>query len=361
MRGGGRRLVRGKTEVEGLIKGTDHERLDLLPADFSYRHMDLALDDTKKPTRRLAQVLAPIAGDYDYVFLDCPPSISLVSESVFEAADALLVPLIPATLSSRTYGQLRRVLSDDGPQVLAFFSMFDRRKRLHREVMDSLRAAHPSILDAVIPTAADIERMGAVRTVLLEFVPRGRAAAGVRGIVDGYKDAGGSGFEAGCCAWLTPTPRVSRERHRGRRSGLTLRSAWRRCWCSPSARCSGRWPGSPASLPHFNPDDDRDDDPVHPAVADLRRHIAEADAILICTPEYAGALPGSLKNLLEWTVGDGGTYRKPVAWINVSGPAAPSGGADAQRLAAQGPRLRASRYRRTGVYECAAHARRRCR
>ena len=84
-----------------------------------------------------------------------------------------------------------------------------------------------------------------------------------------------------------------------------------------------------ASLPHFNPDDDREDDPVHPAVADLRGHIAEADAILICTPEYAGALPGSLKNLLEWTVGDGGTYRKPVAWINVSGPAAPTGGADA--------------------------------
>ena len=107
VKGGGRKLVRGKSEVESLIKGTDHDRLDLLPADFSYRHMDLALDDTKKPTRRLSKVLAPLAGDYDYVFLDCPPSISLVSESVFEAADALLVPLIPATLSSRTFAQLQ--------------------------------------------------------------------------------------------------------------------------------------------------------------------------------------------------------------------------------------------------------------
>ena len=68
---------------------------------------------------------------------------------------------------------------------------------------------------------------------------------------------------------------------------------------------------------------------MHPAVAKLRAHVANADAIVICTPEYAGALPGSLKNLLEWTVGDGGTYRKPVAWVNVSGPAAPTGGADA--------------------------------
>jgi chromate reductase, NAD(P)H dehydrogenase (quinone) len=83
------------------------------------------------------------------------------------------------------------------------------------------------------------------------------------------------------------------------------------------------------SLPHFNPDDDREGESVHPAVADLRAHVAEADAIVICTPEYAGALPGALKNLLEWTVGDGGTYGKPIAWINVSGPAAPRGGADA--------------------------------
>jgi NAD(P)H-dependent FMN reductase len=83
------------------------------------------------------------------------------------------------------------------------------------------------------------------------------------------------------------------------------------------------------SLPHFNPDEDREGEPVHPAVADLRAHVAEADAIVICTPEYAGALPGALKNLLEWTVGDAGTYGKPVVWINVSGPAAPTGAADA--------------------------------
>jgi len=84
-----------------------------------------------------------------------------------------------------------------------------------------------------------------------------------------------------------------------------------------------------ASLPHFNPDDDREGQPVDAAVAELRAQLAAADALLLCTPEYAGALPGALKNLLEWTVGDASTYRKPIAWINVSGPAAPSGGADA--------------------------------
>jgi chromate reductase, NAD(P)H dehydrogenase (quinone) len=81
------------------------------------------------------------------------------------------------------------------------------------------------------------------------------------------------------------------------------------------------------ALPHFSPDDDGDDLPA--AVAELRAAVGRVEAILVCTPEYAGALPGAFKNLLEWLVGGGEAYRKPIAWINVSGPAAPSGGADA--------------------------------
>lgn len=68
-------------------------------------------------------------------------------------------------------------------------------------------------------------------------------------------------------------------------------------------------------LPQFDPDDDHD--PLPAEAGRLRAALDAADAVLICTPEYAGALPGSFKNLLDWTVG-GGTYRKPIAWINVS-------------------------------------------
>jgi chromate reductase len=82
-------------------------------------------------------------------------------------------------------------------------------------------------------------------------------------------------------------------------------------------------------LPHFNPDDDPDGGPVDAAVAELRAQIGAAQAVIFSTPEYAGALPGSFKNLLDWTVGGGETYGKPVAWINVSGVASPTGAADA--------------------------------
>ena len=84
------------------------------------------------------------------------------------------------------------------------------------------------------------------------------------------------------------------------------------------------------TLPHFNPDDDYE--PLPPAVIELRAGIAAAGAVVFCTPEYAGALPGSFKNLLDWTVGGGEIYAKPVAWINASGRAAPTGGADVNKI-----------------------------
>ena len=76
--------------------------------------------------------------------------------------------------------------------------------------------------------------------------------------------------------------------------------------------------GGLADLPAFNPDHDGDLLPA--AAAALRREIAAAGAVLFCTPEYAGTLPGSFKNLLDWTVGGGELYGKPVAWLNVANP-----------------------------------------
>ncbi len=175
VQGGGGKLLRRRSDAEELIKGTDYLGLDLLPADFSYRHMDLVLDGFKHPTRRLARILEPLRGQYDYIFLDCPPSISLVSESVFEAADALLVPVIPATLSARTLQQLQQLVGGN-TRVLAFFSMVDRRKRQHREVMEQLARDGTGMLAAAVPSSSVIERMGVEREAVASFAPRSPAA-----------------------------------------------------------------------------------------------------------------------------------------------------------------------------------------
>lgn len=179
VKGGGKGLIRGKRTLDSAIKGTDFAGLDLLPADFTYRNLDIVLDDTKKPTRRLAKLLAPLADDYDLVVLDCPPSISLVSENVLHATDLVLVPVIPTTLSTRTLDQLTEFVAEfDGhrPDVMAFFSMVDRRKRLHREVMAALDGVGTAVAGTAVPALSAVEQMAVHRAPIGAYAPRGKAA-----------------------------------------------------------------------------------------------------------------------------------------------------------------------------------------
>ena len=179
VKGGTRRLVGAKGDLAEHVRACDLPSVHLVPADFSLRHLDLHLDDSRRPTERLAALLSRVAERYDVALLDCPPSISLVSESVFGAADALLVPVIPSTLSMRTLSQLSDFL-DHGqpspPAVLPYFSMVDGRKRLHHEVMAAVRADWPGVLAAAIPSASAVERMGVERTAVGEFAPTSPAA-----------------------------------------------------------------------------------------------------------------------------------------------------------------------------------------
>jgi chromosome partitioning protein len=179
VKGGGKALIRGTRSLGDAIKGTDFDRLDVLPGDFTYRNMDLQLDGAKNRVRRLSRLLGPLAGEYDVVILDCPPSVSLVSENVLHAAGLILVPLIPATLSLRTLDQLTGFVAGfDGPrpEVLAFFSMVDRRKRIHREIAERLPLERPDFAAAAIPALAVIERMAVERAPVSVFAPRSPAA-----------------------------------------------------------------------------------------------------------------------------------------------------------------------------------------
>jgi chromate reductase, NAD(P)H dehydrogenase (quinone) len=82
------------------------------------------------------------------------------------------------------------------------------------------------------------------------------------------------------------------------------------------------WYDGLTALPAFNPDDA---DSPPPTVTALTDAIAAADAVLFCTPEYAGSLPGSFKNLLDWTVKGGELYNKPVAFVSVAAEGRGSG------------------------------------
>ena len=179
VKGGAGTLVRKRRKLHGAIRGTDTPGLDLLPADFSYRHLDLELNRRRRPENRLRRRLATLRNDYDLALLDCAPGISLVSESVFRAAELLLVPLQPGVLAMRTLDQLRDHLAGMGseaPALAAFLNMVDVRRRSHRERLAALDGTDAELLSAVVPYATEVERMGLDRIPVVQRAPASRAA-----------------------------------------------------------------------------------------------------------------------------------------------------------------------------------------
>jgi chromosome partitioning protein len=169
-----RKLVTGRLDLPEVLVPTNYDRLDMLPADFSYRNFDVHLNERKHPTQRLLKMSRALRDVYTALWLDCPPGMSLLSENVLRAADALVVPLLPTPLSVRTLVQLRDfIAAQDWPDVklLAFFSMVDRRKSLHREVIECTRRQFPDILQTEVPYRSDIERMTERRAPLPAYAP----------------------------------------------------------------------------------------------------------------------------------------------------------------------------------------------
>ncbi len=170
--GGGFSLIQKRRHICKVIKATNYRNLDLVPADFSYRDMDLILHDRKKSKRRFEKILRQIRDDYDLIIFDCPPSISLVSENIFYCADALLIPTIPTHLSFRAYDQLKQFLkSQKGMDVstLPFLYMVDRRKKLHVELGKLFSGRYPEALKSTISYSSIVEKMGVYRAPVKVF------------------------------------------------------------------------------------------------------------------------------------------------------------------------------------------------
>ena len=171
--GGSRRLLKRKNRLAEAVKASDFAGLDVVPADFSLRSLVLALNDLGNPLARLRRLLRPMRNDYDLVFVDCAPGVSLVSDAVMRASDLVLVPTVPTTLSLRTYAQIRahsRANSLDAA-IVPFFSMADRRRRMHRDIMLEFAGRTPECSRIFIPYATQVEQMGPRRMPVTAFAP----------------------------------------------------------------------------------------------------------------------------------------------------------------------------------------------
>ena len=174
-----KRLLAGKVELPELIVSSGYPQLDLLPADFSYRNFAVHLAARRHPTERLLKMSRSLREIYAALFLDCPSGMSLLTENVLRAADAVIVPLVPTPLSLRMLVQLTEFIGREGWSdltLLPFFSMVDRRRSLHQELIASAHAQFPTILATEVPYWSEIERMSVRRAPLPACAPKSDAA-----------------------------------------------------------------------------------------------------------------------------------------------------------------------------------------
>jgi len=174
LKSGTKGFIKGGMQLKKNIKGTDYDNLDLLPADFTHRNLDTAFGKLKRSKQRLRKILKPLKAEYDLIILDCPVTISILAENIFNAVDYTLVPLIPTTLSMRTHRQLLYFCKKnnyDVSKIYTFFSMVDRRKKMHHALMAMAFKEFNGVLRSLIPYLSQIERMGIEREPVTAYSP----------------------------------------------------------------------------------------------------------------------------------------------------------------------------------------------
>jgi cellulose biosynthesis protein BcsQ len=179
LKSGAKGFIKGGKRVYKSVKGTDYENLDLLPADFSLRNLDVTFDKLRRSKKRLSHILNSFKDEYNLIILDCPVTISLLAENIFNAVDHTLVPVIPTTLSVRTYRQLLSFCKKhkyDIAKIYTFFSMVDRHKKMHRELMATVSREFNGVLQSPIPFLSQIEKMGIYREPVAVFSPGSTAS-----------------------------------------------------------------------------------------------------------------------------------------------------------------------------------------
>ncbi|HEY4797885.1 MAG TPA: AAA family ATPase [Bacteroidia bacterium] len=166
-------FFKGKS-VDELIRETEYSNLDILPSDTRYRKLDSFLGEMKNSDKWLKKLFKPVKKEYDYVIIDCPPNVTALSETIFQNADAILVPVIPTTLSVRTYEQLRTFFKDenfDKDKLHPFFSMVERRKNMHNETMEQFHKEYKECINVAIPYNAEVEKMGEYKAPIVKKYP----------------------------------------------------------------------------------------------------------------------------------------------------------------------------------------------
>lgn len=178
VKSGTQKLFNDQLDLDDLIMATGYENLEIIPADLTARNLEIILQEMSSSKKRFKTILGNFSKEYDFVFIDCPPGFSVLSENIFHAADIILMPTIPTTLSVRTYEMVKEYFEEkslDRSKLMCCFTMVDIRKNMHIDTMEEL-IKDKKFFSNYIPYLSDVEKMGIYQAPIAVFAPSSYAA-----------------------------------------------------------------------------------------------------------------------------------------------------------------------------------------
>ncbi|GAA0843731.1 AAA family ATPase [Marinobacter szutsaonensis] len=172
------KLLEGKAPIAKFIHDDVYPGLDFIPAHTSFRNFDIKLEQ-ESGANVLRDMLAPLSEETSLVILDCPPTLSRLTEQVLEVADRVYVPVVPTWLAVNSWNQLQQFVKDKklgARKLRPFFSMVDRRKNLHKEIVEQGAEVLANNMGVAVPYASVVERMGEEGLPLERLAPHSPAA-----------------------------------------------------------------------------------------------------------------------------------------------------------------------------------------
>ena len=152
-------LVMDETEIENVIQKTEFQNVDILPSNMQLAGAEIELVDLENRTSRLKQAILPVKDRYDYIIIDCPPSLGLITLNALTASDTILIPIQCEYFALEGLSQLmatmRQVKRLYNPSIEiegVLITMYDGRLNLTMQVVEEVKRYFPrKVFKTVIP------------------------------------------------------------------------------------------------------------------------------------------------------------------------------------------------------------------
>ena len=180
----------GDSPIEQLIEPVEVEHVFVVPATIQLAGAEIELVSTFSREGKLKSILSPVLGDFDYVIIDCPPSLGLLTVNALTAAEGVIIPVQCEYYAleglSKLLESIRLVKTHLNPGLEVFgvlMTMFDARTRLSSQVVDEVRDFFgEKVFTTIIPRSVRLSEAPSFGQPVTIFDPSGRGAEAYRGL-----------------------------------------------------------------------------------------------------------------------------------------------------------------------------------